>query len=79
MKIIKFKIKLLFFLIISLNSLSEEIQIESSNMNIIDNGNTVLADNAEITIPSENIFIKSNNLEYDKNKKKNRIYKSSTV
>ena len=69
MKIIKFKIILLFFLIISLNSLSEEIQIESSNMNIIDNGNTVLADNATITIPSENIFIKSNNLEYDKNKK----------
>ena len=69
MKIIKFKIILLFFLIISLNSLSEEIQIESSNMNIIDNGNTVLADNATITIPSENVFIKSNNLEYDKNKK----------
>ena len=49
--------------------MSEEIQIESSNMNIIDNGNTVLADNATITIPSENVFIKSNNLEYDKNKK----------
>ena len=30
------------------------------------NGNSVLADNAEITIPSENIFIKSKKLKYNK-------------
>ena len=38
-------------------------------LDIINNGNSVLADNAEITIPSENIFIKSKKLEYDKAKK----------
>ena len=69
MKLFKTIINILFFVVISFSSFSNEIQIESTKLDIINNGNSVLADNAEITIPSENIFIKSKKLEYDKAKK----------
>ena len=45
----------------SFNSVSEEIQMESSNMNIINNGNTILADNAEINLLTKNLKIYMNN------------------
>ena len=66
MKLFKTIINILFFTFFSFNSFSDEIQIESTNLDIINNGNSVLADNAEITIPSENIFIKSKKLKYNK-------------
>ncbi len=52
----------------SFNSLSEEIQIESSDMNIINNGNTILASNSKIIVPNQNIKIKSKLANYEKNK-----------
>ena len=69
MKLFKTIINILFFAVIGFNSFSNEIQIEATKLDIINNGNSVLADNAEITIPLENIFIKSKKLEYDKAKK----------
>ncbi len=69
MKLFKTIINILFFAVIGFNSFSNEIQIEATKLDIINNGNSVLADNAEITIPLENIFIKSKKLEYDKEKK----------
>ena len=61
-KIIIFIICILF----SFSSSSEEIQMESSNMNITNNGNTILADNAEIIITKDKINITSNKAAYDK-------------
>ena len=69
MKLFKTIINILFFAVIGFNSFSNEIQIEATKLDIINNGNSVLADNAEITIPLENIFIKSKKLEYDKAQK----------
>mgnify|MGYP000647977066 CR=1 FL=1 len=68
MKIVYILIKLLFLSLMSFNSLSEEIQIESSDMNIINNGNTILASNSKIIVPNQNIKIKSKLANYEKNK-----------
>ena len=65
MKINKLVI-LIICMLFSFNSVSEEIQMESSNMNIINNGNTILADNAEIIITKDKININSEKAEYDK-------------
>ena len=51
----------------SFNSFSEEIQIESSDMDIINNGNTILASNSEIIVTDQNIKIKSKLANYEKN------------
>ena len=67
---IKLITKLLIIFFSSFYIFAEEIQIESSNMNIINDGKTVLANNAKILIPSENLQIDSNKLVYDK---ENRI------
>ncbi len=48
------------------DSFSEEIQMESSNMNIINDGNTILADKAKIIITKDKVNIISNKAEYDK-------------
>ena len=70
MMFIKLITKLLIIFFSSFYIFAEEIQIESSNMNIINDGKTVLANNAKILIPSENLQIDSNKLVYDK---ENRI------
>ena len=65
---------LLNFIIISFficNSYSEEIQIESENINVKDDGNLIYAINSNIFIPSKQIKIYSDKAEY--NKKKNII------
>ncbi len=78
MKIFKTIINILFFAFVSFNSLSDEIQIESTNLDVINNGNLVLADNVEIIIPSENIFIKSKKLKYNK-VQKNLIFINEVI
>ena len=70
MMFVKLITKLLIIFFSSFYIFAEEIQIESSNMNIINDGKTVLANNAKILIPSENLQIDSNKLVYDK---ENRI------
>ena len=65
---------LLNFIIFSFficNSYSEEIQIESENINVKDDGNLIYAINSNIFIPSKQIKIYSDKAEY--NKKKNII------
>ena len=59
-------IQLVFFLLISFNSLSEPIDIESSDMDVIENGNTILANNSRIKIPVDNLEIISNKAKYEK-------------
>ncbi len=63
----KFKIGIFLFLL-SLNySNSDEINIVSSDINISDEGNIILASNAEIQIPSKKISIESKKVNYNKN------------
>ena len=60
---------LLNFIIISFficNSYSEEIQIESENINVKDDGNLIYAINSNIFIPSKQIKIYSDKAEYNK-------------
>ncbi len=59
-------IKIIIILLISINSFAEEIQIESSDMDITNNGNTIIANKSNIKIPSDRIEIKSNTAEYEK-------------
>ncbi len=66
MKIKKFFIAAFIFLVLINNAISDEMQIDSSNMNIIENGNVVLADNAKFNIPSKKIYIESKKAKYDK-------------
>ena len=47
---------------------SDEVKIESTNIDISDQGNIILAKDAEIQIPSKKLKIKSNKLKYVKNK-----------
>ncbi len=65
-KKIFFKIFILTFF--CLNSFSEEIEIESSNINVVDDGKIVLANNAQIIVPTEKIKIKSDLAKYEKTK-----------
>ena len=62
--------KIVIILIFSINSIySKEIIFDSSNMNIIDDGNIIKAQNLDIFIPEENIKINSKQGTYDKTKK----------
>ena len=67
---IKFKLilSIYFFLFIICKANSEEVQFKSSTMDILDDGNIVLAKDTEVFIPSKNIMIEADNLKYDKNK-----------
>ena len=64
--------KLLFgiflFLFTIVTAKSDEVKIESTNIDISDQGNIILAKDAEIQIPSKKLKIKSNKLKYVKNK-----------
>ena len=73
--------KLLFgiflFLFTIVLAISDEVKIESTNIDISDEGNIILAKDAEIQIPSKKLKVKSNKLKYVKNK--NIIYFSGNV
>ena len=65
MKIYKITI-LIICILFNFNSFSEEIKMESSNMNIIDSGNTILAENPEIIIDKDKVYITSKKAKYNK-------------
>ena len=58
--------KIIILITIGLNAFSDEIQIDSTDMNIVNNGNSIVANNAEIRIPEENIKIISKKANYEK-------------
>jgi len=66
MKFINITLRVMIYIFLCSHSYSEEIQIESSNMDIIDNGNTIIANNSNIKIPDDNITITSILARYDK-------------
>ena len=51
--------KIIIFLSFCFNAISDEIQIESTDMDVKNNGNSIFANNAEIKIPLEKITILS--------------------
>ena len=63
--ILKFIITIIF-VSLCFNSLSDEIEIQSSDMEIINNGNSIIANNAEINISAESIKVYSNVANYEK-------------
>ena len=60
MKIRYFSLALFVFFSSTINLFSEEINFKAKNMNIEDNGNTIIAYSSEVYIPKNNINIKSN-------------------
>ena len=71
MKIKKFfvKIFIIFFIFNNYSVSSNEINFLSSDINVQDNGNIILANDSETTIPKKNINIKSDKVEYYKKNK----------
>ena len=57
---------ILFFGLVCLNSYSEEVEINSSKIDVTNNGNLIKASNAEIIIPVENINVTSDLANYEK-------------
>ncbi len=68
MKKIKLFVNTLLIVLLSISSFADEIKIESSEMEIINDGNTILANDAEIIIPKKNIKIKGKIAKFDKEK-----------
>ncbi len=66
MKYINQIIIILLFGIVCLNSYSEEVEIQSSDMDVTNNGNLIIANDAEIIIPTENINVTSDLANYEK-------------
>ena len=66
MKIKKYYIILLLFLFNAFVCYADDIEFESSNMDIKNNGNLIIAYETEIKIPAKKIFIKSTIATYDK-------------
>ena len=64
----KIKIINLFLFFLIFNSWADEIKLESSNMDIKDEGNIILAYDSRIEIPSKNLSIDSKKATYDKKK-----------
>ena len=56
----------ILILILNLKLSAQEIQIDSSKMDIVNDGNTVLAEDAKIIVPSENVKIESKKANYNK-------------
>ena len=59
-------ISIILILILNLKLSAQEIRIESSKMDIVEDGNIVLAEDAKILVPSENIKIESKKADYNK-------------
>ena len=66
MNYLKHTILIIIFVSIGFYTSSEEIQLEATNMDVTNNGNTILASNSEIVIPDENIIITSELANYEK-------------
>ncbi len=66
MKIKKYYIILILSLFNAFVSYADDIEFESSNMDIKNNGNLIIAYETEIKIPAKKIFIKSTIATYDK-------------
>ncbi len=66
MKFIKITLRLALLIFFSGYAYSENIQIESSNMDIVNDGKTIIANNANIKIPNDNITITSELARYEK-------------
>ena len=58
--------KIIILISISFNAFSDEIQIDSTNMDIVNNGNSIIANNAEVRIPAERMKILSKKANYEK-------------
>ena len=66
------------------HALSDEIQIQSTDMDIKNDGNLIIANNAEITVPLEKIEILSKIANYEKTTnlltfKKNVIFNDKKI
>ena len=70
MKKIKLFINILITVFLCSSSFSDEIQIESTDMEVINDGKTILANNAEIIIPKKVLKL----MENLQNLKKKKIY-----
>ena len=69
MKINKFVISLIYILFLSLNSYAEDVDIESSQIEIKDNGNLIIAYNSDTFLKKENIKISSKIVNYYKSER----------
>ena len=69
MKINKFVISLIYILFLSLNSYAEDVDIESSQIEIKDNGDLIIAYNSDTFLKKENIKISSEIVNYYKSER----------
>ena len=58
--------KIIILMSFCFHALSDEIQIQSTDMDIKNDGNLIIANNAEITVPLEKIKILSKIANYEK-------------
>ena len=58
--------KIIILISFCFNALSDEVQIQSTDMDIKNEGNLIIANNAEITVPLEKIKILSKIANYEK-------------
>ena len=68
MKKIKLFINILITVFLCSSSFSDEIQIESTDMEVINEGKTSLANNAEIIIPKKSVKINGKSAKFEKEK-----------
>ena len=66
MNIIKFSFKSLICILFFFNAYSEEIQFEASEIDILDDGKTIIGKNVNITVPSKKFKINSIDASYNK-------------
>ena len=66
MKIKIFIINICLFIFVIFNSMSDQIEFESSNMDIKNNGNIIFAYDVNADIPNKGIYISSDKAVYDK-------------
>ena len=59
MKFFKLLLYLILSSLLSFNSMSQEVLMDSSNMNIINDGSVIIADDAEIFVPLEKIKVEA--------------------
>ena len=66
MKTKKLIIIICFFFFTKVNSFSEEVQFDASNIDIKNEGNSITAYNSKIKLTNEQVFISSKIANYDK-------------
>ena len=82
MKLNKYIITLITFLILLENAFSKEINFQSSNIKILEEGNIINSINSEVDIPEDDVKIMGDEAYYNKTTqkliiKKNVIYKDN--